>query len=375
MGPRITAIMTVGTVLLRRRREELRARFGAKPATLSERPAKSERSPGPTSDFERCREPEVFRGPKLGAARVSSRGPFRPGARAVWTGEGTRLPVGAASVKAHDEPRGAFTRSDAGLAVRWITRRYGKMSHPSRPPHWDYRSNLVALVRQMADDDWIHGLRTHEWARRIDPAAAVPGSVDDAQRAYAYLESLGFPTYAVREPERWHNAVLLEQPLPGDAVAWALRCLIYDQWKSLLLARLSYSGVAPLREAGRRLQERERDAVEKEAAALSNRFQEDPLGHARAAMALPSLYRLAGDLVAVRRHADAWVWHDILPAADTLTLEWQQAMADWIRGQGLPVPVLARIADGRSGEHSEELRDLLRLPHSSPAPLTFVPVV
>jgi len=243
----------------------------------------------------------------------------------------------------------------------------------------EYYQALRELLWQLADDDLIVAYRASEWlglAPHVEEDVAFSSIAQDemghAAMYFELLEQMGEGSRDdlshLRAVGARRNAVLLEEPngqgsyLREPHFDWAftvVRHYFYDVWESLRLRHLIESSYLPLVEVAQK-------AIREEVYHLAHQelwlrkmadFNDDT--RARLNDALNHAAALSQDLVYVEPWQDIWMRTGILPQAEALPELWRQQVGRFLDALGVRLPSLGMRANGRLGEHSPYLSELL----------------
>lgn len=235
-------------------------------------------------------------------------------------------------------------------------------------------NGLVALLRPIADDEWIVGHRGSEWlglAPDLEEDMAFSSVSQDelghAQFYYAILASLGLPdvdsqVYA-RPAEEWTNARFLEDP-NGDWAHTVARRYFYEVFDDLRHAVLATSSYQPLRDGVKKIRREEQYHLRHfdtwfDMLAMGSEESRRRLRHG-----IDGIWPTLGDLFSWGA-SESFLSDLGLDAlsGERVKAQWEKRLEAKFRALGLPWPgpVPRALADGRKGQHGKDMEDLLRV--------------
>lgn len=241
------------------------------------------------------------------------------------------------------------------------------------------RDAVVDLLFQLADDDFILGFRDQEWlglAPHIEEDVAF-GSIGQeeighAALYYGILEALGAgrpdDLASLREAHVRRNSVLVEQPngsgdyLNAPVFDWAwtiVRHYLHDVWEMTRLEALTTSAFLPLREAAPKILAEKRYHRAHQELWLTKMAHHSASSRERLELALAKAATWAGDLPDFGAHAETLERLGIVPELNAAAGRFQQQVADFFDGLGLRIPPWGGSANGRLGQHTDELETAL----------------
>ncbi|KEO83901.1 1,2-phenylacetyl-CoA epoxidase subunit PaaC [Tumebacillus flagellatus] len=240
---------------------------------------------------------------------------------------------------------------------------------------------LQELLFQLADDDFILAYRGSEWlglAPHIEEDVAFSSMSQDtmghAVMFYEMLEELGAGTAddlaQLRKPQDFRNAVLVERPngtghymeQPNYDWAYAVaRTYLYELFKWVRLEALMSSSYQPLVQISRKMMTELRYHLmhwQTWTKHLAGGGQES---RDRLQAAIAQVCQDIEGLFSFGPHADAIVAAGLIADASTLKARWLEKASDALAKNGLALPDAfpAPSHDGRAGEHTEQLADVL----------------
>ncbi|PSR36961.1 MAG: phenylacetate-CoA oxygenase subunit PaaI [Sulfobacillus thermosulfidooxidans] len=235
-------------------------------------------------------------------------------------------------------------------------------------PHW------IALLQPIADDEWIIAHRGSEWlglAPDLEEDLAFSSINQDkmghAQYYYALLEELGEKTpedmvYG-RSKEQWRHAVVLETAHGDWARLVALR-YFYEVFDALRLERLSTASWQPLQDGVRKIRREEAYHLQHFTTWFEMLATGTEESRHRLREAIADLWPLLGGLFlwGPSEHFLTAIGLDSLRGSE-LQRSWETHVAEKMRSMDLPWPgaLSSPVLDGRLGEHSPDMHDLLQV--------------
>ncbi len=239
---------------------------------------------------------------------------------------------------------------------------------------------LADLLFQLADDDFVLGYRDQEWlglAPHIEEDVAF-GSIAQEQIGHAtfyyhLLESLGVgradDLASLRPGEQRRNAVLLEQPNGenGDFLnqphfdwAWTIvRHYLYDVWDIARLNLLKESRFVPLAEAAEKILGEKRYHRAHQELWIRTMAKHDTLSRQKLQKALGEAFGWVGDLVSFGRFQGRLEEHGVITSVEPAVRRYWVEVQDFLRSEGLIVPEVSSVMNGRLGEHTDALGEAL----------------
>ena len=243
----------------------------------------------------------------------------------------------------------------------------------------EYRDGVRELLWQLADDDLVIAFRASEWlglAPHVEEDVAFSSIAQDemghAAMYYELLEQIGEghrdEISHLRPAASRRNTVLAEVPngsgsyLHQPHFDWALtvvRHYFYDVSESLRLAKLSRGSYGPLADVAEKALREEAYHLAHQKLWMTKMARHNEESRERLRAALVYACSLAGDLTDLGLCQDACLKWDIFPQAETLADCWRDQVGQFVDGLGYAMPTIATKLNGRRGEHSEALADLL----------------
>lgn len=235
----------------------------------------------------------------------------------------------------------------------------------------DAREAAVALLRSMADDEFVLAERYTEWQVRsptLESDLALSNIAQDeyghARLWYDLLEDFGATESELlweADPGAFRHATLVELPFAegswGDAI---LRGYLYDVYEAQLLDSLEESSYARIRDrVGKVLGEEDYHLTH--GRNWLERLCDDVDGRAHVQDALDRLFPYALTLFEPSEHEAAITTHGIRPTSlEELRRAWLDTVGPYLEELGLDVPVADGVptvevpeATGRNGEHTD----------------------
>jgi ring-1,2-phenylacetyl-CoA epoxidase subunit PaaC len=250
-----------------------------------------------------------------------------------------------------------------------------KAPHPMEP---EERRPLAELLWQLADDDFVVAQRASEWiglAPHLEEDIAFASIAQDemghAVLYYRLLEDLGYgrrdDLALLRPAAERRNSVLLERPngrgtyLQDPHFDWAyalVRHFLYDTWERIRLQHLVESAYEPLAEAAAKIRREERyhDAHHR---TWIGELAQDGEGREHLVRALAAALPEAGDLTYVERWAEEWERGGLFPRCRDAARQWETEVLAALRAWGLDAPAAGMAYNGRLGQHTQDLAELL----------------
>jgi ring-1,2-phenylacetyl-CoA epoxidase subunit PaaC len=242
-----------------------------------------------------------------------------------------------------------------------------------------YRQSLTMLLWQLADDDLMVAFRASEWlglASHVEEDVAFSSIAQDemghAAMYYELLEHLGYGSRddlsQLRASEDRRNSVLLEIPNgPGSYLNdphfdWAftiVRHYLYDVWEMLRLKALVASSFRPLAQVAEKALGEKTYHLAHQELWIRKMADHSQATRQRLEQALAAAARYAGDLTYIEPWQAEWERLLILPEASVLPTQWIGQVASFLEGQGFGVPAVGVPFNGRLGQHSPHLPELL----------------
>ncbi len=243
----------------------------------------------------------------------------------------------------------------------------------------EYCRALAELLWQLADDDLVVAYRASEWlglAPHVEEDVAFSSIAQDemghAAMYFELLEQMGEGSRDdlshLRTVSERRNAVLLEEPngsgsyLHAPHFDWAftiVRHYYYDVWESLRLRQLLNASYGPLVAVAQKALREEAYHLAHQELWIRKMANHSDQTRRRLMTALSYASAMAGDLIYVERWQDVWMSSGILPSADRLPAWWQTQVGQFLNGLGLELPAIGMGPNGRLGDHSPHLAELL----------------
>ncbi len=235
-------------------------------------------------------------------------------------------------------------------------------------------SDWVALIKPVADDEWIVAHRGSEWlglAPDLEEDLAYSSINQDemghAHFYYALLAELGDPeperTVYGRPPEQWRNARILEAPNGDWAQTVALR-YFYEVFDDLRLEGLSHSLWQPLQDGIRTIRREESYHLQHFSTWFDMLAVGTPESRRRLVNGIDALWMNLGDLFSWGQ-PDTWLAAMGLDnlSQPVIKAAWERRVGDKLEAAGIPWPgpVPEPLADGRRGQHTQDLQALLNV--------------
>ncbi|KPV44667.1 hypothetical protein AN477_06050 [Alicyclobacillus ferrooxydans] len=240
-----------------------------------------------------------------------------------------------------------------------------------------YKTALVDLLYQLADDDLVFGHRSAEWlglAPDLEEDIAFSSIAQDEVGHAAFFYSLiaeltnqDADTLAFARPSQERkNASLLEQP-NGDWAYTIARGFVYNTFEQVRLEALLVSNYSPLQQGVRKILREERYHV----LHLETWFERLGVagGEARKRVedAVKRVWDDLQDLFSLGQFADALAVEGIMPVTrEHLATAFDQSARSVFERAGMIWPEMPLthgetdgVTDGRLGQHTEHLDELL----------------
>lgn len=252
-------------------------------------------------------------------------------------------------------------------------------AHPAGAP-----AALVELLYQLADDELALGHRDSEWIGvgphlELDIAFAsiAQDEVGHAAHFYRLLAALGEGGGSAdavaydRPAQERRNAVLLERKngqghyIEYPEYDWAYtvaRHYLYDVFEDVRLEALLGSSHAPLAQAAAKIRREERYHLLHHGAWLQRLATHSAETRARLQAALDQVWPDLGDLFSLGPLEEEMVAAGLIACGSAgLMARWQDRVQAALAQAGLawPGPVPAPRLDGRRGQHTPDLDELL----------------
>lgn len=245
----------------------------------------------------------------------------------------------------------------------------------------EYKEALTELLYQLADDDFILSYRGSEWlglAPHIEEDVAFSSisqnTMGHAAMFYNLLEQLGEgkadDIAHLRRPEQFRNAVLLERPngsghyMEQPHYDWAyavIRHYLYDLFKTVRLESLTKSSFLPLRQAAAKILREERYHLMHWEAWLKVMYNSTDTARERTDEAMEKVWPDLSGLFSLGPKGEQMVQHGLVESGDNLKERWSKLAQKHFTACGVIEfkPLTSIDADGRKGQHSDELAQIL----------------
>ncbi|MFD1396375.1 1,2-phenylacetyl-CoA epoxidase subunit PaaC [Kroppenstedtia eburnea] len=236
-----------------------------------------------------------------------------------------------------------------------------------------YRRALVELLYQLADDELCLGHRDSEW---LGLAPDIEGDVafssiaqDEVGHAAFHLErlhELGEPDpdslAFAREPTEWRNAVLVERP-NGDWAKTILRHFLYDVFDDVRTEALLASSYRPLAQGMAKIRREEHYHLLHLKMWVIRLARGGGEARRRMERALSEVWPEVGGLFSWGEREVELLRHGLIPCgSDELMHRWAERVKPVFREAELRWPGMppAPELQGRSGEHTQDLAEMIR---------------
>jgi len=241
----------------------------------------------------------------------------------------------------------------------------------------DQRDAVEALLRSMADDEFVLAERYTEWQVRsptLESDLSLSNIAQDelghARIWYDALQDLGYTEQALlweRDPGEFRHCVFVERPWQaGDWADTVLRNYFFDQAERLRLDAVAESAYVPIAGPVEKIRSEEQYHRE-HAANWVERLAADDEGLARLQDALDRRFADALTLFEPTSHERAIVRFGFRARSlADMREEWLEQVVPFLESLGLSVPIdegehpeeLLPEVRGRDGEHTDAWRDL-----------------
>ncbi len=243
-----------------------------------------------------------------------------------------------------------------------------------------YHLALTELLMQLADDDLVVATRAGEWlglAPHLEEDVAFSSIAQDEMGHAATYFTLLATIHGGDRDDLAHlrpalarrNSVMLERPngrgtyrdTPHFDWAYALaRHFFYDTLEMARLDRLVQSAHRPLAEAAAKIRREERYHNQHHSMWLRDIARSGPDVGRRVELALDRAAADAVDLASAGPMAAEMETFGLLPDASHLTDDWRARVAQALDPLGWALPPLRGTLNGRHGEHTQDLTQLLQ---------------
>jgi ring-1,2-phenylacetyl-CoA epoxidase subunit PaaC len=236
-----------------------------------------------------------------------------------------------------------------------------------------YRLALIDLLTQLADDELCLGHRDSEWlglAPDIEEDVAFSSIAQDevghASFFYERLHELGEAApdeLAFSRPASERKNTLLVEGPNGDWAMTIVRHYLYDTFDAVRMEAVTQSGYVPLADGARKIQREERYHQLHLKLWFTRLLSAGGEARERMERAVQHWWPCMGDLFSLGHREAEMVRLGILPwGSEEMRRRWEEQVRPAFQEQGLPWPGDWPTGgpDGRQGEHTEDLVDLIR---------------
>lgn len=245
----------------------------------------------------------------------------------------------------------------------------------------EYKTALVELLYQLADDDFILAFRGSEWlglAPHIEEdiayASINQATMGHAVMYYELLESLGEGAADVLAHERKaserKNAILLELMngtgtyLENPNYDWAftvVRHYFYDIYKKLKLESLKQSSYLPLAQAATKIKMEQYYHVMHWKVWFNQLILSGGEAKTRMQAAIQKVWDEFADVLSYGTHSQDFSKYKLIEEESLFKQKWEAEMKQVFEKVGIDYPGFptAKKGDGRSGMHTEDLNQAL----------------
>jgi len=245
----------------------------------------------------------------------------------------------------------------------------------------EYRTALVELLYQLADDDFILAFRGSEWlglAPHIEEdiayASINQATMGHAVMYYELLESLGEGEADAlaheRKAAKRKNAILLElmngkgsyQENPSyDWAFTVVRHYFYEIYKKLKLESLKQSSYLPLAQAATKIKMEQYYHIMHWRVWFNQLILSGGEAKTRMQAAIQKVWDEFADVLSYGTHAGDFSKYKLIEEENQFKQKWEVEMQQVFKNVGIdyPGPPNAKIGKGRSGVHTEDLNQAL----------------